>query len=1000
MNAAIRPGLLLLCALVGSACSESQTRQTLRSLERSGAVSFVCLGVDAARDPGRALDACPDFDPLDERREVFALVTQTQRGEVAVVNLTAASVVDNDPWVPGESFLPVGENPVSIVSTPGGVVSFVASAGGTHHQGIYALPSSCINGPRTGGPRPDLALWPACALPAAPGEMVVLIDPPDEAGRLRETCGDAYVDPSALPVPLAAVGAEASASRACEADLRQETTPPGRRKLAVTLADVGELWILDAQRLLDVTPGTFPACADVALEQVVRLDPTVPDPMPPQDPGDLAGAESCLPPLDFGPAPQRYVSRPSGLEVRESVLYVGDVGAPLVHRYAVADPCSPTALPPLLPRSFEEPTRTVFARSLAVSPTTTKGERFVYAVDDQRGNLMVFDVTPGAEQRTPLVRSRMKYVPFEIPDRLQFGSPVKDVEFVFRDLPETDPATGIAVTGQLCDPDPLLQLRAPQSPLLGHRPDGTYDEGARPFRLRGTFAFALLANGTVTTIDVEDLDAPCRRPILANPDPVSEDVQGCLGDLDPPGGVYTLDGTLDGEPTVTGELSCQVVVPHRPRSAKPFASSAAAGVSAAALRTHPQLRSPTGGSLPSNQSELGLDNPKLLAVDFPDGTPAQVYLGTTLLRSDDPERLAETDPTVAERNAVGFIYREPRAFLATDEIAVVYEGAVMPLRTGGILRIPAEGATAELDDAGGVFCSNGVEDLDLARALAEEQRVPTAEQERFALRHADYVQIVSPIPERDDPYWGSLATGCGGGDVALSRYTCEDAFGTPEEPQESRDLVVVEAYQGRLTVTPRTGAGADPRAQLELIDCCFGGEALAYRVRAGGRWFVSSVGLGAQHRITARSDDLRCVSDCNPRRELTRSRVLEIATMGQVDPGPSAGIEACGPGECLACLLEEAGPVAPDSPCVFENATMRFAIYRGRRRSERDMTFGWQYAGGFVPMTTSLSATSLGMAPLSLKFLSPLQELAVTDGAEQGLVFISLDTVTVHTSFY
>src|SRR5204863_7736973 len=31
-------------------------------------------------------------------------------------------------------------------------------------------------------------------------------------------------------------------------------------------------------------------------------------------------------------------------------------------------------------------------------------------------------------------------------------------------------------------------------------------------RLRGIFAFVTLSNGTIVTIDVDDWDAPCRRP--------------------------------------------------------------------------------------------------------------------------------------------------------------------------------------------------------------------------------------------------------------------------------------------------------------------------------------------------------------------------------------------------------------------------------------------------------------------------------------------------------
>ncbi len=996
----IRSGLVLAVAAACGACSEPDLDETVRTLERSNAVAFLCLSMDAGRDPGRSVEECPDFDDADEDLDLFALVTQTQRGEVAVVDLSATTVVDNDPWVPGATFLPGGENPVDIVATPGGVAAFVASAGGPGRHAITALPSSCVLPPRAGGPRPDLALWPTCALPSAPGRLAVLIDPPDASGRIRETCASVRVEPDELPTPLSAAPPEAvtAADLGCEADLRQETEPPGRRKLAVTLPDLGQLWVLDAQRVLDVAPGSFPACADVALERMFDLPVTVPDPLPAQDPGDLAGAGACLPPLSFGPAPDTYHSRPAGVELRDDVLYLGDLGVPLIHRLDVADPCAPAVLPPLVPRSFEEPTRVVYASAVAASPPTTTGERFVYAVDDRQGTVMVFDVSPSATDRTPLVRPRMRYSPFEIPDRLAFGTPVKDLEFAFRDLPAADPDTGVATVGVLCDPDPALEVTDPESPALTHRPNGKFTEGARPDRLRGLFGFALLANGNVAIIDVEDLDAPCRRPLRANPDPDRDDAAGCRGDPELPGDLFTTDGTLDGTPTVTGELSCHVVERHRARSGKPFASSSGAGVSAPSLRTFPQLRSATGGSLPTNQTEEGLENPKLLAVDHLDGTPAAVYLGTALYTTDDEEHRLESDPTVAERNGIALHYREPRAFLSTDELSVVYEGSIVSGRAAGFLSVRPGEPLADLTDFGAGFCSRGVEDLALAIAQAVELKVPEGDQAAFALRHADYVQITSEIPEEDDVYWQTATRGCGG-DAANSFYACEEAFGTPDEPQPARDLVIHEAYQGRLVVSPRDVEGDAALAILDLLDCCFGGEALEYRVRVGHQWVMSGAGSGVQHHVVARGGDLRCVFDCNPRRQLLNSRALEIVTADALDPDEGSGVEACGAGECLACVLDEAGPVAPGSPCVFDGLTTRFAIYRGRRRSERDMAFTWQYSGGFAPLAASLATTSADVSPLSMTFVPQIQELAVTDGSSQGLLFVSLDSIAVHTSF-
>ncbi|MBN2193150.1 MAG: hypothetical protein JW751_10070 [Polyangiaceae bacterium] len=1002
MKLLVRCGLLTIFAAASVACTQDEEEETMRTLEQSNAVSFVCVSMDAEQDRGRPIDDCPDFDEDDENRDLFALVTQPQRGEVAVVNLSEDYVIDTDPWIPGTTFLPVGENPVDLVSTPGGVATFVASAGGPFHHAIQAIPSSCITTPGEGDPRPDLALWPACALPSAPGRLAVLVDPPDEEGRLRETCTSEWVAPQDLPRPLAAAVEDThqAGSGGCEADLRQEVEPPGRRKLAVTLPDIGEVWLLDAQRLLDVVPGAFPACADVALEGVIVLPTTLPDPLPAQNPGDLLGAETCLPPLSYGPAPDTYFSRPAGLDVRDNVLYVGDLGVPVVHRIDVEHPCTPTELPPLLPRSFESPTRVVFTNAVAASPRTTAGGQFVYAVDDTQGNVMVFDVSSGSEDRTPLVRSGMRFAPFEVPDRIAFGSPVKDVEFIFRDLPATNPTTGVAMTGLLCDPNPELEREDPDHPSLEHRPNGEFTEGARPYRLRGTFGFALLANGTIAVVDVEDLDAPCRRPIETHQGR-EENPMGCR--LDPEiqlgDGLYTDDGTAEGVPTVTGEVSCNIVQAHRPRLARPFASTSEAAVSAPSLRTFPQLRSGTGSSLATSQTADGLANPKLLAADFRDGTPAGVYLGTTWYAADDDEYRLDTDPTTAERNTLTFYYREPRAFPASDEVAVTYEGAFLPQRTTGFLAVNADLAGATFLDASAGFCARGVEDLELAVGQAVELGVDVEDQADFARLHADYVQIVSEVPGEDDDYWDGLARACGDADLGTSYYACEAALGTPAEPQPMRDLMIREAYQGSLVVEPRAIDGGDPAAMLELLDCCFGGEALRYVVRAGHQWVVTSAAGGFQHQVTARGGDLRCVRDCNPRRELLGSRVLEIATTAHLEADADSSTERCERGECLACVEDEAGPVAPDSPCVFENITTRFAIYRGQRRSERDMSFSWYFSGGFTPLSASLVVSSASVSPLSMSFLPQIQELVVADGSAQGLIFVSLDDMGVDTSY-
>src|SRR6185436_14991708 len=126
------------------------------------------------------------------------------------------------------------------------------------------------------------------------------------------------------------------------------------------------------------------------------------------------------------------------------------------------------------------------------------------------GSLLAFDVSPGSSDRTPIVRERAFFTPEEPPDRIQTPRDVADVEFVFQDNAIPDLSTGIAVEGIACDPNPI---RVPlDSPAALYRPTGDRSFGARPTRLRGTFAFAALHSGQLAVIDVEDLDGACRRP--------------------------------------------------------------------------------------------------------------------------------------------------------------------------------------------------------------------------------------------------------------------------------------------------------------------------------------------------------------------------------------------------------------------------------------------------------------------------------------------------------
>lgn len=1003
-------GLLLLAGSAG--CTQTPETQATRSLRGSSDVSFVCTAQVEGNLVGRPLDACPAYR-REEQRRLFALATQQETGEIAVVDLSLCQpggdcvgrVQDLEHTQPGVNFLPVGGQPVAVASTPGGVASFVAVAE-PGRAGIFALPTSCV------GPRPDsaayrdLRTWPACRLPAAPGSMEVVVD------GLRLSACDSDEE------------ASGGGTDECPADLSQELSPPGRRKLVVTIPSRGEIVTMDAQAVLDLPPGAFDDCP---IERRVELEVALPsDPVEQQLPDDLAVEDpSCGPQVRLHTPPRGdFEPRPSDLATTRERWYLSDYDAPVVHVLDASDVCQLEELEPLLPVSFLDPGQVITTRRVAVSPETTAGRRYVYAIDDSpsdsAGSIMAFDVSRDSEQRTPIVRPRSDYVTVEPPDRIQFDQEVRDVEFAAQAVPVAN-GDDVAIAGEMCDPDPTI---SPNSPGALYRPsDG---DGARPANLRGTFAFAILHSGFVSVIDVEDLDAPCRRPAQSNASDVV-DYRGCVND--PREEPYEDDGTL----TVSDEFSCNIVEPHRARAATYFHDESLG--TAPFLRSFPQLRAEDGTSLAVDQTDRGRQHPRLLGVNFtPDEDDARVLVGATTYEND-PEAAARLtlDPAVSERNSVVLPFVEPRAYSGTTLTTVTFEGVVRGLSDSPFAIVDAAEAGLPNDAAahstygvfsGGLsagFCEAGVEDRSVMRQRgAELMSEPTeAELEEFALRHGDYAEITAELLDDDDPYWReSPGRSCGAEYQSESggirgRSVCELFFGTAELPDRHRELSVVGAFNDRLVVEPREfSSRAEREAVLDLVQCCFPA-GVEFRVRAGQHWVVREGGR-LDHQLQTNLETLACERSCSPLVQRKAGRVFELscdgpncATGADEEPvlGPSsfvgrADVEAsiAEASRASACILDahpEGGvrPGASGSECIFDGLTARFAVYRGQLPSERGMQFSWTTVGGFAPLSVDLFAAAdfrTTTMPEKIVFVPSIKRLAIADGGSTGLFFVSL----------
>jgi hypothetical protein len=606
-------------------------------MSNSGKVSFVCL---SPSDPSeRPLSECTaqqftsicQYEYEDDAGNIdagvqyddagnplatlfphlYALVTQDTTGEVAVVDTSAIAggVLNLDPLEPGANFLQIGAQPTGIVSTPGGVATFVGTAE-LGRQALYAIPSSQIRptasygvpdtciGPADASAEvpPSFTSWPACFLDTTPGDILLLSDPGIVQKGLelqRRKCA-ATADGSADPGDYVQVVPQSDS-------ISSKENSQGRYKLVVALPDLGGIAVFDAQDVLNRAPGSFDACTpEIFLP--LKVDLTGLAAQPPPLPTTACG-NAALPTPPLQPS---YTPRPGGMSYADGKLYIADLNAPVIHVIDmhqqvpglgdVQTPCHPREQAPLLPTSVAEPARVVFTSKVTAAPNLTPQDfkRYLYATDvkgatgTENGSAMVFDISPTSTTRRPLVRQHPEWNPFQPRDRVVFAAPAADIVLAQRDAPAIDPVTGVAPSGVLCNPEPsaVTCIAGGHNCDLGtsYRTSSDYTMGAGPQKLRGEFAFAALTNGKVAVIDVTDFDAPCRTPVDRS------GLAGCSGN--------------EQNLITSSEVSCNIVPQtgqspafNQPRSANYLAVGTLAGNRVPGIQTYPLLYAADGSVL-------------------------------------------------------------------------------------------------------------------------------------------------------------------------------------------------------------------------------------------------------------------------------------------------------------------------------------------------------------------------------------------------------------------
>jgi hypothetical protein len=228
-------------------------------------------------------------------------------------------------------------------------------------------------------------------------------------------------------------------------------------------------------------------------------------------------------------------------------------------------------------------------------------------------------------------------------------------------------------------------------------------------------------------------------------------------------------------------------------------------------------------------------------------------------------------------------------------------------------------------------------------------------------------------------------------------------------PNLQRDFPIVEAHDGRLVLgrfgvqgkTSRVVVPDDPSNApfFAQMQCCFHNQ-VHFNVRTGGQWAVVGGVQGFLHHIVANAgNDGRCQPSCEPREALLNGRVPPI-------PRPNAS--------GTACVSAAAPPsIDRDSLLAFRNPMFSFLVWNGQSPPQsgstactdvsptRDMSWRFHVAGQFTPYTINLSAGTPGLSPQSMKFIDSVQQLAIVDGESQGLILLSLDTVSeAHAPYF
>jgi hypothetical protein len=549
---ALLPARAALCCawalwLALAGCSNSSRLPAPFIFNSPGDVALACFDEEPDSDDKVVLplyccasDAPHTGCPSDsERRLRHALVTQTQRGEVAAIDLDSAKVLDSERRVPGYTFVDVGGLPAAIVvpgSFPGREElgppwTYVA---GREATSIRAIATCRFRVGTTCGPELELdeSVAPARAqteipLPEAPQDM--LLDPGGKAlwVTLPKAGRIARIDLG----ELAAGAIEPGAPAPFVAPFATDETGVVPRIPTYFPVPSG----------IDLKP---PELETIAEDAEYRswcgngYEPTMTQPKLPRAPWADSSKIALPTRLRLLPAEPGVSS-----DAVSPLLFVADVGQAVVHAFAIVDgelhqravlPVGAqlrdfvlTAPVPSLAPDFDA---LVDAKRFAYETAPVNDKRYLFGIDGRDGSVMLFDLSFSGETPalTPLaapVPARQEVdISRHAVDRLLFdGVSARTLEIVdtrYRDLAEWDASDETYREYR----DPLYCGKTPAEEL-DEKIDQERDKakkdvleelrewselGQRSDVLRGVFLIVASSDGRLSVMDIHDLNLQCR----------------------------------------------------------------------------------------------------------------------------------------------------------------------------------------------------------------------------------------------------------------------------------------------------------------------------------------------------------------------------------------------------------------------------------------------------------------------------------------------------------